>query len=538
MFKKSYSTLMVLAGLVLLVYFNSLNGAFVSDDKLTLPFILANGLGKSLISRPYSVFQTVIMYFSYKIGGGSPIPFHLINIISHIAVVWMVFFVIDEIGRLNNRPYTNIAFFTATLFAVHPILTESVTWISGGPYVRYALFVLLTFLFYVKSKNKKWYWLSFVTFVTALLFSEDALVLPLILAVYELSFGSIKKNWKKLVPYFAISALWSLLYITQIGTRMAAVSGQSYQPSSTLNPLVQIPVAITSYLQLIFWPDKLTLYHSDLSLGLVDYWIRVIATFGVIGIIIWGWKKNKYIFFWLSFFIISLLPMLTPLGISWIVAERYVYLGSIGIIGLIGYMLNGLTKNKKTETVGYLIFVMVILGLMIRTFVRNIDWQTEDNLWIATGNTSPSYWVTHNNLGDVYGRHGDLKRSAEEFELAIKLNRRYADAYHNLGNTLRQMGDTANALKNFQLALKYNPGLWQSDENIAAIYFSQGNFSSAADFMQRAIKISPNDTNLYAGLGEIYLKANDKNKAKQAFLKALSIDSGNANAKAGLAAAE
>ncbi len=532
MMKKNWLTLSVLALLVFLVYVNSLNGAFVSDDKLTLPFILANGLGKSLISRPYSAFQTIIMYLSYKIGGGSPIPFHLINILSHIGVVWVIYILFAVIAG------STIAFFTAALFAVHPILTESISWISGGPYIRYTLFVLLTFLFYVKSKNKKWYWVSFTTFVVALLFSEDALVVPLILAVYELAFGSIKKNWKKLIPYFVISAFWSLLYVVQIGTRMAAVSGQSYQPAAALNPLIQIPVAITFYLQLIFWPDKLTLYHSEMSFGLVDYWIRVIGVLGLVGVIIWGWKKNKYVFFWLSFFIISLLPMLTPFGISWIVAERYVYLGTVGVLGVVGYGLTSLIKNKKTETIGYLIFVIAIMGLMIRTVVRNIDWQTEDNLWIATGKTAPNYWVTHNNLGDVYGRHGDLKRSAKEFELAIKLNPRYADAYHNLANTYRQMGDTVNALKNFQLALKYNPGLWQSDENIAAIYFSQGNFSSAADFMQRAIKISPSDTYLYAGLGEIYLKANDKNKAKQAFLQALSIDSHNINAKQGLAVAE
>jgi len=255
---------------------------------------------------------------------------------------------------------------------------------------------------------------------------------------------------------------------------------------------------------------------------------------GLLGGLVILWKKNRLIFFWLAFFIISLLPTLTPFGISWIVAERYVYLGTVGIIAITSYGLMGLINNKKTEAIGYLIFIIIILSLMTRTIVRNFDWENQDTLWLAAAKTSPSSAQNHNNLGDLYGRHGDLKRSAEEFRIAIKLNPYYADAYHNLGNTYQQMGSPAAALENYQLALKYNPNLWQSYQNIAAIYFNQEKYDLAEKEIQKSIKVFPNNPQLHVNLGVIYLKMKDKKKAEESFMKALTIDPKNEQAKLGL----
>jgi tetratricopeptide (TPR) repeat protein len=271
-----------------------------------------------------------------------------------------------------------------------------------------------------------------------------------------------------------------------------------------------------------------------MSFGQIEYLIRMIGLIGLICLIGYCWKKNKQLFFWLLFFIISLLPTLTPFGISWIVAERYVYLGSIGVIGVIGYVLGGIMQNKKTEGIGYMIFIIIILGLMTRTIMRNMDWKNEDTLWIATGKTSPSDPKTHNNLGDVYGRWGNLKLSAEEFKIAIQLNPRYADAYHNLGNTYQQMGSSSAALEQYQLALKYNPNLWQSHQNIAAIYFSQKEYERAEQSIIKAIQVFPNNPQLHVNLGTIYLFMKDRVKAEKEFYNALSIDPNNQQAKLGL----
>jgi len=193
--------------------------------------------------------------------------------------------------------------------------------------------------------------------------------------------------------------------------------------------------------------------------------------------------------------------------------------------------LTNLIKNKKTEVIGYLLLVICILGLMIRTIVRNMDWKNEDSLWISMARISYSDPKTHNNLGDMYGRRGNLKKAEEEFKIAIRLNPNYGDAYHNLGNAYMQMGKTDLALKSYQKAASINPNLWQSYQNISIIYFNQKNFQEAEKYMLQAIKINPADSNLYTNIAVIYIQMRDLNRATQSLSKALELDPTNTRAK-------
>jgi len=529
--KKNSPSLLILAVLVFITYLNSFFNNFVSDDisilqqNPNLPF-------SYFLNPPLRIARNIFIFLAYKAGYNNPFYYHMINIFFHIGMVWVSFIL------LSLMVNSTIAFLAAMIFSVHPILTESVAWISGGVYVQYAFFLISSLIFYiVNKKNSKFYFISIVFFLLAIFTAADkAIIYPLLLFVYELSFGDLKKNWKSLIPFFLISFVTVFIYWQSgdIGQRIQSVQTNFYQKNTIYNPLIQIPIAITSYLQLLFWPDKLAFYHSEMSFSQVEYVIRLMGFIGLIGIIGYSWLKNKLIFFWLSFFIISLLPTLTPFGISWIVAERYVYLGSVGIIFIASYGLSALINNKEIEGIGYLIFIIIIISLMTLTIIRNFDWKNQDTLWLATAKTSPSSSQNHNNLGDLYGRWGDLKRSAEEFKIALKIDPSYADVYNNLGNTYLQMGSRSAALENYQLALKYNPNLWQSYQNIGVIYLEQGKLASAEAEMQKAIKVFPNNPQLHVNLGVIYLKMNEKNKAKEAFYQALAIDPKNERAKLGL----
>ena len=98
-----------------------------------------------------------------------------------------------------------------------------------------------------------------------------------------------------------------------------------------------------------------------------------------------------------------------------------------------------------------------LFALSVRTITRNADWKNQDTLWLATAKTSPSSPQNHNNLGDYYGRQGDLEKAAEEFKTAIKLKPNYGDAYHNLANIYHQMGEDDLAIENYRKALSFNP---------------------------------------------------------------------------------
>ncbi len=485
--------------LIFIVYLNSFDNAFVSDDILGTQknptFLDWNNL------RHLSAWPVLSNFILFQLDLTAPFFFRIINILLHFGSTCLIFVIFSILAKKN------IAIFTALLFAVHPILIESVAWISGRPYSQYGFFFLASFLcyllFYKQEKNNpKLFWLSVLFFFLAVLSCEKAVALLAIFPLYELAFGNFVKTYKKLWPFLFITIVFVAEYLSRTSQRMSDLNTQYYSDTGGLyNPLTQIPIAISSYLGLIFWPNNLTLYHSEMafSTGIYLICLLVFLIFG--GLIFYGWKKNKFIFFWLAFFFISLAPTLTPLKVSWIVAERYVYIGTLGILATVAFFFNRLLEKFPTKkTWFYSFFAIIILLLSVRTIVRNIDWDSEDNLYLATAKTSPSSPVNHNNLGDVYSRRGDNEKAMEEFKKAITINPRYGDAFHNLAITYQNMKKFDEAIFNFQEAVKYNPTLWQSYQNLAAIYYTQGDYQKAYEALKKSAEINPADTKLQENL--------------------------------------
>lgn len=487
-FRKNQKILALLTFLVFTVYFNSLSNDFVSDD---IPAIVKNeNLGNLsfVISQPLQFIRLFLYFITYKTIGLQPAFFRLINIFFHLGAVFAIY-------TIFNLIYTPLlAILTASIFAVHPILTESITWISGGGHAQYSFFFLLSFLLYIlflSQKNRQLLLASLLIFILALISSEKAVVLPAILTLFVFTFDNLKKHSKNLLSFWVVGAIFGLIFLSGLGQRVTELQTQFYQEPTTHNPLIQIPIAVTSYLKLIFLPKDLTLYHSEMSFTNTQYFLHLTVFIIFLALVVYGYKKNRHVFFWLCFFLISLLPTLTPFGVSWIVAERYVYLGSIGIFVVMAMFIQKVSVMVKNEKASYAILAILILALGARTIIRNRDWQNQDTLWLAATRTSPSSPQNHNNLGDLYGRRGDFEKAVEEFKRAIELKPGYADAYHNLGNTYQQMGKVDEAIENFEKAISFNPNLWQSYQNLAAIYFEQENWEKAEEYLQKAIEINP-----------------------------------------------
>ena len=544
MLKNHWPNLLILSVLVIFTYGYFLNNAFVSDDIAEIankPEILNFS---RIFNYLFAPIRHIIYFVAVHIGGFNPWPFRLSNFIFHLFSSYLVYLILFLIYRSKR-----VATFAGSAFAVHPAIAEAVLWISGGMYAQYTFFFLLSFYFYIlseaknsssayiKSETRKNYFLSILFYLLSLMSHPVMPVaLFLIFPLYDLSFRGLKKNWTKVIPFLTLAVIYIFINLGALTERETTLQTVHYQEKGIDNIFQILPTALSSYAELLFFPKTLTLYHSELSFSLISFILRSVLTLILfISIPIAFFKKQKSIFFWLSFFLISLSPTLTPFRLNWIVAERYIYLSSIGIFALLSLGLDKIISlNKKYIQIITPVFVFIILILAIRTFTRGIDWENEDNLWMATGKTSPSSPNTHNNLGDVYGRHGDKEGALREFSRAIELKPNYADAYHNLGNTYRELGQFDKALESYQMAAKLNPNLWQSYQNIAALYFQAKQYDLALQYVQKAISINPNNINLYINLGVIYLAEQDKEKAKQVFTQILSADPTNQIAQAGL----
>ncbi|MFH1601764.1 MAG: tetratricopeptide repeat protein [Candidatus Shapirobacteria bacterium] len=530
---------LILLGLVFLVfavYINSINNDFVSDDingVLNNPYL---DQAKHIFSNPFSFFNTLIRFLINKIFGRTPAFYRIVNILSHAGTTLILYFLL-HLFDLRKK----ISFLAASIFAVHPILTESITWISSGYYSYSAFLALLSFSAYIlffDNKKVKFYFLSLFFYFLALATSEKVIAFPGILLFYEISFGKIKNNWKKLIPFFILSATWAIYLIGPFKTHTVSLQNDFYQkrPQSeshserVINFAQLSSIAVTSYLELIFWPNKLTLYHSEMSFTQIEYLVRIVLFFLFIVTIFYFYKRHRQIFFWLSFFLISLSPMLLPFGISWIVAERYVYLGSIGVFVTFAITFKKIADNHKFKPYLFTLFGLIIIALGARTVRRNADWKNQDTLWLAAAKTSPSSHQNHNNLGDYYGRQGDFEKAIKEFKIAIEIQPNYADAYHNLANIYLQINQVDLATQSYQKALELNPNLWQSHQNLAAIYFDQGKIDLAQKEIEEGLKIDPQNSSLYLNLGQIYIKLDEIDKAKEALYKSIEYDPQNQKA--------
>ena len=294
-----------------------------------------------------------------------------------------------------------------------------------------------------------------------------------ILLLYELCFGNLKKNLKKLLLPLGLTLLWFTIYALKIPARVAQVGPVISPKGELLTRVFAVPIiALSSYLELIAWPRNLTLYHSETNYSHFEFILRAGVVVTIASTFAWGLlKKKKQLVFWLGFFVLALLTVITPFGISWLVAERYVYLGAIGVYTLISYATVRLAEKYRqlaVPTLGAGILVLILLAG--RTIDRSIDWKTADNLWLSAAKTSPSSPQNRNNLGDYYARQGNLAEAVNQFTYATKLLPCYADAHHNLANTYTKLGQLDKAIEHYNKALECNPNLWQSQQNLEQIY--------------------------------------------------------------------
>ncbi|MBI3577613.1 tetratricopeptide repeat protein [Candidatus Gottesmanbacteria bacterium] len=514
-----------LAILVLVAYANSLSNGFISDDQgITINATSWNL--QTVLAQPYAFLRPLMYLGIYKLAGLTPWAFRIPNIVFHLFNTWLVFALV---GLLINK---KAAFISAVLFAVHPLAVESVAWISGGIYPQYTFFLLLSLLFYClyqKNHQRAWYVASVMAAFFAFESTEKALILPLVIALVEFCFGNIRRNRKRLVPFFVLAVPFGLVYGGFLGRRLAVLNTTFYQPTSLIrNPFTDVPFAITTYLSLLVFPLPLSLYHLDPTANSGLVLLRAGIFFIYIILLVYFLFKDRRLFFFSAFFLVSLVPTLVPIRLAWTVAERYVYLASIGIIATIAYLFQRLMKGQRAL---WSLVAGLALLLSVRTIVRNADWHNEISFWTATAKTAPGLPTVHSNLALALGQKGDYEGAIKEFQTTIALKPDWVDPYFNLALSYQRAGKFPEAIKWYQKTLQLSPNLWQPYRNLAEIAFTEKRYDEAVRYLNQAIEKNPTNANLFVNLALIYQAKKDIAAAKTALEHALTLDSANQAAK-------
>ncbi len=467
--KNNWKFLLILSLGIIAVYFNSLHGDFVSDDYATIPQNPEIMSFKAGLSGWMTGLINWFLAVTFDIS--SPVAYHVTNLIIYLLSVITAFVFLKILFEDNLIPY-----FSVLIFAFLPVHVEAVSWISGKPYLLNAFTVLLAMTFFVLySRTEKKKYLIYFIFGTVLAFAAEMVrstALIILLILYWISFDNqLKKRikTKDVLISFAVLLVFALaILVPKILGRIDSVnSGINASDSIFYNPFFQYPTAMAKYLQLILVPTDLTLYHT---MYVVPVWLNWVILLTYLTALVWYFFNDKKIFFALAFIFGAAAPSMAPVKVSWLVAERYMFLGSLGMALLLGIIAEKLWQKKILATI---ILSVLVTIYSIRIIQRNIDWQTNHNLWVNTCQVSPNSHNAWNNIGDDYdklaqkettneGKYKQYLNAVKGFGQSYVIKPNYADAYHNQANIFYKIGRLDLARNGYETALAYNPGLQQT----------------------------------------------------------------------------
>lgn len=517
---KNWKFIVLLLIGVVLIYLNSLNGDFVSDDYATIPQN-PDILNFKVMTKGFNSMSMSNYFLALFFGTENPFPYHLFNLFLFLFICILVFAVIYKIfGK-------KVAIFTSILFAFSPVNTEIVSWISGRIYAILAIYILfgfMAFLNYLETGKNKFLFYLFLFFALAFLTDKPrpfALVFLIILYVFYKGVAKYKEKINKIKPYLiSLFILASVLAFPYIKNRVLVVnSGTNFSDSIFYNPFFQYPTGIAKYLQLIVFPVDLTLYHTLYVFPAFFNWM-ILLTF--LGLIIYFWNRDKRYFFALVFFLAVLAPSMAPVKVSWLVAERYAVLPSLGIFLFIALLLENI--DKKVKNLPYIILALIVPFMAWRIYLRNDDWSTNHKLWVRTVQYSHNSHNAWNNIGDDYDKLGDYENSVKGFGMSYKMKENYADAYHNQSNIFFKMERHDLARQGYETALALNPQLYQSYISLVQVAIKQGDILGAENYANKLLESQPNNPQAHYVRGYVDLIQDKVNEAVAYFQNALKID--------------
>lgn len=527
--------ILILVTVAFLAYVNIYQNDFLVDDVAGI--VKNQNIGNLGMSLQSTSTVNVINSIVFLLSGISKPAFHLSNTIFHIGNVVLVYILLTIISNdfRSKQSASSLAFPTALIYAVHPLNSEAVDWISAKPYLLYSFFDLISlilFILYTKTRSKPLILFSALSFFLGILSSEKAIILPLILASYLLLTGKIKKYFYALCLACLPALYFVLTFVSKFNNRVNDLTVILATPPAQLNPTTQLPTAISSYIELYLLPINLTLYHSYILQDPLELLLKLSVTSAFFLLLALSFKKNRLLFFFLLFFLISILPTLSPIMVGWVVAERYIYFGSIGLSLTLTLAFFKAKEIFKSNEIPLILYAFAIMVFVIITFERNSQWKSSDEFWPATVAKSNFFAGAHINMGDYYSRHGQLDEALLEFAKADQLfGGKFAMAKYNAAGVYLMKDDMDKALEYYKASISDDPNYIDAYNNIVRIYINKKDYDNAENWAKTALSLRPNIPQPYNFLGIISGERNELDKAKSFFEKAISLDPQNPNYK-------
>ena len=535
---------MILLTIGFLTYLGTLNAPFLGSEVRTLldnPAIQDFSKVNDIV-RIDQVFNGSLPKLSFAInylfGHRQPVGYHLVNLAIHLGVGLAFFWVSREWLSVFGVPSTGsgrwIPFAAAGLHLAHPLNSQAVILASSRPILFASLFYLLTFGFAARllrtyrDNPKKAKGSVDLLFVMAC-FGMGGTSHPIMVTVPFMAWIFYRfyiRSEKMELEVFALGLIpWIIYLIYQITTPSPdlladAKVGRSALPA--LYFLTQIKTLVFYYLPKTLLPMHLSLVPDvHLVNGFGDWtWIAALV---ILGVLIAGVRRLRSpLALWAALWTVLIFISFYGLGMDYPVAsEPRFYLPGMGIYFLAALGLAALADRHPAA--GWLRMGIPAL-LLILTYGRGKDYQSEIALWEATARTAPHHAQVHYELGRAYLNNNQTKQAEQELAATLQFNPKHIRANIDLGKILIHRKEYAKALESYQELIRQGVRTPDVQFNTGLAYLEMNQLKDALSYLESAVAKQPGSALWQATLARAYHRSRKLNDALKHYRISLQID--------------
>ncbi len=483
-------------------------------------------------------------------GGFDPFGFRLLNLAVHILNSLLIYFISLKLCKAfqllgENKPWRNAcALFTALLFLVHPLQTESVIMIMSRAGMIAGFFYLSAFLIFQNLIEHKAHWQKIQKLIASLGivlcffigagFKQTIITLPCMILIYyacclerEAVFFRLIKKWRVLIGTIAILFLgilfWKLFsdeaFLIGYSDAGEAIGRKNYM-------LSQPSVLIFYYFRLALFPFNLNVDPDiPITTSFTDpaFWGAgaIIAILIVLAYRQFSKGHSVYLFC-LAWLLIVISPSSSIITLHDLAAEHRVYLSSFGFCFMSSFLFcKVIAQGKSIWNYRRYVFlsalILLILGAV--TLKRSTVWSSESRLWSDATKKSPRLLRPIVNLARGYSTERRWDESIVYYERALTINPNIFFANYNLGDLYYQKGRKEDALQLFLRARELEPSFPETHARLGEIYLELGHLELANQSLRQAVEINPKSATAFRNLGVLHYFKLQKFREGEAFFK-------------------
>jgi tetratricopeptide (TPR) repeat protein len=509
---------LLLAAALAAAWGNSFTGPFVFDDIPSLhdnPSIrsLSTALvppagGLTVSGRPLLNLSFAV---NYALSDEHTAGYHALNLCIHLLATLTLFGLVRRTLRLPvlaaryGAGADRLALAVALLWAVHPLQTESVTYLVQRAESLTGMWILLTLYCFVRSTaagvSRRWLATAAGTALLGVLTKETAVVAPVLVLLHDRTFvsGSFRAAWSRhCVFYLALAGSWLVLAAQLLSTGdRGGTTGFATPVTAVQYALLQLP-AVAHYLWLAVWPAKLVFdYGPFQSVPPAAVAAGALLVVPLLSLTFWALVRRPALGFVGAWFFLLLAPSSSVLPVaSQVMAEHRMYLALAAVATLV---VLGLWRGPGR----YFPWAMTALAALClaRTVQRNADYESGLQLWKATARDCPDNPRGLLNFGQALAAEGRWPEAAAQFETALHLQPAYISAHYNLGLVDLQLRQFGAAGAHFETALRGNPDLVEAAYNWGNALAAAGRPADAAGRYEYVLRLDPGHARARYNLG-------------------------------------